>query len=359
MGLKIPFVIPPVPQIGFLEPVFHSRIFLGTILGGVCLLSLTLAGFAVFGNQPKQDFSKITLSYKLPVPSSPTAPTPTPSTATQNVAAPLAPPPQTVEKQVVEDAVAGLHESTAQGLVPIIRTSDGLTPFKAYSAPFSPPAETKAMLAIVVTDFGLSRRMTGAALNLPAGVTLALSPYTDDPQSLTTSAREDSHEVWLSLPLQTTDNADWGPLTLRVGNSLEENRTRFLKTLARATGYAGVIMSGSLSMTPQDVSFSDILRSLNARGLGLAAFIPQPQSLEQAASNRKIPIAVRDFAFISTPTEVTAHIQKAIGDAEANRKAVLQLPLTPVTAQAIKDSLSVLEQKNIALAPLSAYINQK
>jgi uncharacterized protein len=356
-GIKLPTL--KLPQIPILESVFDSRVFIGTILSGFLLTIVTLFCFALFGTQPQPDFSKITAQFSpQPQIAEPPSVSAVPSQKTTETDT-LAPPPSGAEQNLIEDAVAGLHENTPQGLVPVVRESDGLTAFKAYAAPFTPPTDAKSMLSIVLTDFGLSRRLTSEVLKLPKGITLVLSPYVADPQSLTTSARQDAHEVWLKMPVQTNSNADTGPLTLRVGNSLDENRTRTLRVLARATGYAGIIILGDIAMTPQDVSFSDILSTVGSRGLGLGVFVKDLESLQAAANTNKIPFAGNFFFDISTPTEITAALQNATSIAQSQGKAVVQLPLSPASLAVLESYIPKLNSMNIAIAPLSAYINQK
>ncbi|HEX2592273.1 MAG TPA: divergent polysaccharide deacetylase family protein, partial [Rhizomicrobium sp.] len=162
----------------------------------------------------------------------------------------------------------GLIEQTSQGPLPRI-ADDGRTPMAAYAPP--PTGVTgKPKIAIVITGLGFSARETSSALSkLPAAVTLAFAPYSDDAQRWVGEARKEGHEVLVEVPMEPFDfpDSDPGPHTLRTGVSEDQNTQRLMWALTRFTGYTGITnLLGSRFLSDQD-SLSPTLAFLSKRGL--------------------------------------------------------------------------------------------
>ncbi|HPF79116.1 MAG TPA: hypothetical protein PLF01_07485, partial [Alphaproteobacteria bacterium] len=69
---------------------------------------------------------------------------------------------------LVAAPVPGLYQTVSEGILPVIRKDDGLTPFDAYKRPFEKKSD-KPLLSIVFYDAGLSRKTTEGLLeNFPA-----------------------------------------------------------------------------------------------------------------------------------------------------------------------------------------------
>ncbi|HAJ89702.1 MAG TPA: hypothetical protein DCM27_01615, partial [Rhodospirillaceae bacterium] len=125
-------------QLIFAEPVFHPALTGKTI--GIVEIAKAVQ------DEPIQTVPDI-----VPVPEKKADPTPEPLTA-------------------IEDSIAGLSQQTPYGALPIIRESDGLKSFDAYKAPFKLKAETKGVISLVMTDYGLSEKLAQSAVDmLPAG----------------------------------------------------------------------------------------------------------------------------------------------------------------------------------------------
>ena len=272
--------------------------------------------------------------------------------------------PKKAYRPPVEDAVAGLHESTSYGMVPVIRKSDGMTAFKAYSSEFAPAADARAMISLVMVDFGLSKKASDAALeNLPEGVTLTLSPYAQDAQTWTTSARQRGHEVWLGLPLQSEDFGmnDSGAQTLLVSASLDQNKNRLLATLGKATGYAGVIDMNTPGFSSSSADLDRIYTSILDRGLALAQADPKDTVTGDFAITHKAPFIQNDIWIDenASPKEVTKQLEKLKNLAADGHTAVGFFRPYPAVIAGIRKWQEELVEARIELAPLSASIEQK
>lgn len=280
---------------------------------------------------------------------------------------PEAPAPQEPKKAYrppVEDAVAGLHESSPYGMVPVIRKSDGMTAFKAYSSEFVPASDTRAIISLVMIDYGLSKKTSDTALEkLPEGVTLALSPYGQDVQTWTTSARQRGHEVWMGLPLQTQGfgNDDSGAQTLLVSASLEQNKNRLLMTLGKSTGYAGIIDLDTPGFSSSSADLDKIYASILDRGLALAQANPKDTVTGDFAITHKAPFVQNDIWIdeSAAPKDVARQLEKLKNLAADGRTAVGFFHPYPAVIAMIRDWQEELVEARIELAPLSASIKQK
>ena len=264
----------------------------------------------------------------------------------------------------IEDAVAGLHQNTPFGMVPVIREQDGLTAFKAYKSEFSPPTSTKALISLVMVDYGLSQIISTQAIkDLPKGVTLALSPYSPDAQKWVTNARQDGHEVWLGLPLQGADFgiSDSGSQTILVNASVDQNKNRLLTNLGKATGYAGIVAPGtsafSNNATDLDRIYSDILN----HGLAIVQTHPKDTLTGEFAIMHKAPFIQNDLWIDqnATPAAVAHELEKLKQMALYGRIAVGFFHPYPSVIAAVKDWQDELKNSHIEIAPLSASIEQK
>jgi polysaccharide deacetylase 2 family uncharacterized protein YibQ len=123
-------------------------------------------------------------------------------------------------------------------------------------------------VGLIVTGVGLAREPSEAALRLPAGVALAVSPYADDASTWLDRARAGGHAALLVLPLEMADpqHRDPGPRALGVRQADTERQAALDWLLERGKGYAGVAgEAGAFAAAPG--AFAPVARALAARGL--------------------------------------------------------------------------------------------
>lgn len=305
-----------------------------------------------------------------PEPQDHTGTTPQPSTA----AATSSPAPDLPERPgdsavkkapaPVEDAVAGVHENTPFGMVPVIRKNDGLTAYKAYKAEFSPAADTRAIVSLVMVDYGLSAAVSEKAIAaLPPGVTFALSPYSGAAQKMATAARQGGHEVWLSLPIQHQGygNDDTGSQSILVNASIDQNKARLLTSLGKATGYAGVIDLDTPAFQDAAADLESIYSMIADRGLAMAQANPKDTVTGAFAVSRKVPFIQNDVWIDAAPgAEAVAKELDRLKQLALNGNiAVGFFHPYPAVLEAIKNWGAELATEKIEMAPLSAAIEQK
>jgi polysaccharide deacetylase 2 family uncharacterized protein YibQ len=99
-------------------------------------------------------------------------------------------------------------------------------------------------VSIIVTNLGLSKRSTEAALTLPPQCAFGFLPYTQNLQYLLNKAQNDGHEIYLYLPLQTNAAFNSSEKYALMNNlAPEENATRLNMVLNSQPQYKGVYSS--------------------------------------------------------------------------------------------------------------------
>jgi len=133
--------------------------------------------------------------------------------------------------------------------------------------PQRPPGD-RPMIAIVIDDAGVAQARTARAIELPAPLTIAFIPYSQNLQEQTRQARKNGHELLLHMPMEPDSNAvDPGPNALLTTLGSDEIMRRFEWALARFDGYVGVNNHmGSKFMARPDL-VAPLLQEINTRGL--------------------------------------------------------------------------------------------
>ncbi len=267
---------------------------------------------------------------------------------------------ETYENGNVKAPVPGLYVSENIGNIPVIR-QDGLSAFQAYRKPydFSSIPGAKAIVSLVVVDFGLSDPASEAAIKkMPADVTFLMSPYAGKPDEWREKARSDGHELWLSLPLEPEDplENDTGSLTLMTDTALDVNLQRLGRILGRTTGYTGVVATRDTIFYKSDIESREIINSILNRGLAYADASTDIQPLSQAVSlSSEKPYVQADIWIddYSTPDSIQQKLEDLMNMAIDRGYAVGFLRPLPSSMEAIHNWIPGLRTQNILLAPLS------
>lgn len=254
--------------------------------------------------------------------------------------------------------IDGLFAMAGDGVLPMIRAKDGLTPFEAYRRPAAIAEGPK--IAVAVLDVGLSAESSAAAIrDLPPEISLVFSPYGDALDSLQEKARSSGHELWLSLPLESSavPSPDPGAQAIYLNASMERNGERLLWTLGRAIGYAGVA-----AITPSPVMASksqapQLLGDVFSRGLGLADLSEKPAKMAMnEAGKAGAPYVGGGYTVDSAPDResIREKLGKAADRALKNKSAVVVVHPYPASLVEVRKWAGALKDKGIALVPLSA-----
>lgn len=349
----------------------------GTLGIGIFLICALLGWAWTMGDETRARLAAAVPQVSIPLdwdalvvtapPSTPNVPAQTPSQDSALAVLPAektpdsATPPRAATAPLPPAPIEGTFETSESRRLPVIRATDGLTPFAAYRRPFdiqtTAPSGARGLVSIVIRDMGLSDSATATAIkSFPPDVTFVVSPYATQPDFWQEQARAAGHEVWMHLPT-ATPGRDAGPLALSGATGLEENGRRILETLGQAVGYAGVVLldsCGPLGTTSQ----GETLRGpLFKRGLGLADLSPTPcEALGLAAAKSGISYTAGAERL---DRELTAQsIRDALdlleARAVANGSATGIIFASPLGFREVQAWIETLPHKNIVLAPLSA-----
>ena len=257
--------------------------------------------------------------------------------------------------------IEGLFENFEGRQLPIVRMADEMTPFQAYKKPFQPVAG-RPIVSIVVVDFGLSDLLSKSILdNMPTDISLALSPYADEPSKWAAAARAYGHEFWITLPMQTKEfgSDDSGPSTLLLNAPEEENRKRLFGIMGDATGYAGFITQKGHEFTSEAASAAPILKQIYGRGLAMAESNPDIAAFGLSlAMQDGYPYAQNNFWLDEDlrPEAVDRKLKEFELQATQKGKAIAFIHPYPAVMNKVQDWVKEADSKGIQVAPLSAMV---
>ena len=247
--------------------------------------------------------------------------------------------------------------------LPIIAV-DGRQPWSTYARPFNVD-DTRPWVAVMVTNLGLNRRITDAAIQLlPGAVTLSFSPYADDLEAWLEAARAAGHEVFMDLPLEPLDfpRDDPGPSTLLTNLSTADNLNRLEWVLGRAPGFVGVATWMGSQFTTVEDAMMPVLEGLKERGLMIVDSRGSSRSIAtELASSIQLPRAFNNRFLDATPS--IASIDRALADletvAQEQRVAIGIARALPVSIDRIQRWAGNLQRKGVVLAPVSAIADRQ
>ena len=251
------------------------------------------------------------------------------------------------------------------GMLPRIG-ADGRSPSQVYARGFAAEAGLPR-IGLVLAGIGLNAAESMRAIQgLPANVTLAVSPYAAPNPALLNLARQEGHELLLSVPLEPMGYPlnDPGEHALLTGATVEENQRNLEWAMGRFPGYAGVTaaLGGQLNgerFPTLAEQMQPMLSNLAARGL----FYVDPRVLPPSeagqrqpalpyAWNRSIDLIVDDPA---DPASLEAKLAALEGIARDKGSA---LGLVGLASPLVLDRLAAwtngLAGRGFALAPASA-----
>ncbi|MGH7211451.1 MAG: divergent polysaccharide deacetylase family protein, partial [Acetobacteraceae bacterium] len=115
--------------------------------------------------------------------------------------------------------------------------ADGRTPMVAYAAPFAGGMGPR--IGLIIAGIGLDHAASEAAVkDLPAGVTLAVSPYAHGLDAILATARAHGDETLVSIPMEPASRLDDpGDRALMTMLPAAENAHRLDWALSRIAGY--------------------------------------------------------------------------------------------------------------------------
>ncbi|CCQ74856.1 divergent polysaccharide deacetylase family protein [Magnetospira sp. QH-2] len=276
----------------------------------------------------------------------------TPATAFDEMMMPKA------ETALTQAPIADVTEQGEAGPLPLV-SPEGLEPWKLYARDFQDPGD-RPKVAIIVTDLGLSRSATMAAIeNLPGSVTLAFSPYGKDLADYAALAREKGHETLVQIPLEPEDfpKSDPGPLALLSPLESAENNKRLDRMLAALPGHVGVLAYMGSRFTAEETVTTPLMRHLKERGI---IWVDNKASANfksvGVAQKLEVPYAVVDMRIGDKPgkLDIDDSLRKIVSTAELQKTVVVLATPYPSTLDRLSRWIAVLEPTEPVIAPISA-----
>ncbi len=316
------------------------------------VIFLIIIFVSLFGDADDGEPVEVIKIERLPTPAGPAAGAEAPAAAASLVS---------VNGVVISDPT--LVEMAVEGPLPKI-ADDGRKAMDVYARPFD-RSDPRPKIAIVIGGLGLGEAVTQAAIDrLPAGVTLAVTPYGSSLQGLVSTARGKGHEVVLELPLEPYDypDNDPGQDTLLTGQTSEENPARLRRVLAKVSGYAGLINSQGAKFLSSSDDMRGLLKSTSARGLYFLDAGEAEKSLaREAALAEGAAFAKGDRVLDRDPRREAIEKEFAALEeaAKARGSAIGVAGAFPVTVDRVTAWAATLEEKGIALVPVSVLVEAR
>jgi polysaccharide deacetylase 2 family uncharacterized protein YibQ len=235
----------------------------------------------------------------------------------------------------------------------------GRTAIRAYGRPFD-AQDTRPRVGLIIGGLGLNAALAEDAIRrLPAGITLAFSPYAPRIDRLLEQARARGMEVLLALPLEPTGYPlnNPGDRALLTSLTEAENQDRLDWAMSRFAGYAGAIGALGPMRGERFAQLPDRLAALQ-QGLaqrGLLYIDPRPGATQPArAWGRAVDVLVDEPA-------TRSEIDRRLGELERlarDRGTALGYAgePSPVLVERVAIWAGQVEGQGFALAPASALI---
>lgn len=285
----------------------------------------------------------------MPAPAAPVAPAPIAPAAEEaagrRVAGPIPPPDPALEEPAPD----------FPGTLLPRRANDGRAPMQVYAA-YADPAELRPRVGVLLAGLGMNEADSLAAIReLPAAVSLAVSPYAADPAPLLAAARAAGHEVLLGIPMEPQGYPlnDEGSEALLTSLPQQENLRRLEWSLSRLRGYAGAtaalgaLRGARFAGTPE--LMGPVLHELAARGLFYIdprPGAPPPPGVVGRSADVDLDAAASGG--------VEAGLERLARHAREHGSALGIIAITPAAIEALAVWAHSLDAGQIALVPVSA-----
>jgi polysaccharide deacetylase 2 family uncharacterized protein YibQ len=230
---------------------------------------------------------------------------------------------------------------------------------RAYARAFD-AADPRPRIALLLDGIGLSAADSKAAIDLPAGVTLAISAYASDATSLVEQVRAHGHEYLASLPMEPQGYPlnDAGEDELLSGASAQENQQKLDRVLGRIAGYVGVTSASDGMLGERYAAMPTLMERLaqTLAGRGLLYVDARPSGQAPAGVvGRGVDLVIDEQP---DQADIDARLA-ALEQIAHDRGSALGLagPPRPVTVTRIAAWAATLERRGFVLAPVSAVVN--
>ncbi len=218
----------------------------------------------------------------------------------------------------------------------------------------------KPKIAILVTNLGLSRRLTELAMTLPTECGLGFLPYTQSLKPLLNKAQIKGHEIYLYLPLQTENISD-NPGKYALMNNLapEENGARLNAILNSHRSYNGVYSSYKEVFT-ENIQVSEmVFDQINDKGLLFILGKPISPNLQSSMARYNNIMSASIILDINPDREaITKQLNELAKLAKKNGSALGYAQGFSLTIEIVREWLKNLDNNELELVPISYLLKE-
>jgi hypothetical protein len=215
-------------------------------------------------------------------------------------------------------------------------------------------------VVIILDDMGVNRAMSEAAIGLPGPLTLAFLPYGSATGELVETARARGHELMVHMPMEPLNKSlDPGPDVLRTSFSEPEFMEALRRNLGAIEGYVGINNHMGSKLTQDRRAMERVMGELRRRGmLFIDSRTIHSSVAAEIAGEFHLPSARRDVFLDHYPDyeSVMAALEKLEDVARKHGTAIGIGHPRAGTVRALYAWLPTLQEKGIALAPVSAAV---
>jgi hypothetical protein len=222
--------------------------------------------------------------------------------------------------------------------------------------------DNRPLIAIVVDDMGLNRRMTAMTTALTPPLTMAFLPYAGDLKRQTSAARKAGHELLVHVPMEPLDSAyDPGPKALMSRMGSKEINRLLDWDLTRFDGFVGLNNHMGSKFTAFRGGMKTVMKELRKRGLlYLDSQTTGATKGLDLARELGVPYAVRNV-FLDNVISVDAVLSR-LADLERVARgqgfAVGICHPHQATLEALAEWIDTLNQRGFSLVPISAIVRR-
>lgn len=216
------------------------------------------------------------------------------------------------------------------------------------------------VIAIVIDDLGLNRKMTKEIISLPAPLTVSFMSYADDLDRQTLEAKNKGHELLLHTPMEPFNN-DPGPGALFADMDDKEIQDRLNVMFDSFSGYVGINNHMGSRFTSDRRAMDVVMAEVKKRGLlFLDSLTARRSTGKSVADAHKVPYAVRNVFLDNArkTSKVTEQLHLLEKVAERNGTAVGIGHPHKVTAEALKTWIPEAQKRGFAIVPVSTVVRR-
>lgn len=207
--------------------------------------------------------------------------------------------------------------------------------------------ETLPRLSIIVTNLGLNVTQIERALSLPKTIALGFLPYTSTLKSLMFKAKEDGHEIYMSLFI---DNNYEHVYNMSSNSSIEENIKKLNSILSAHTEYQGVYVNSVLDSTRQTKLINKISQEL----------LKKQQIVITKHNSSRTNLIMKNGLLASLVIEhelddgeITKKLNSLIDIAKENGTALAYIQGYGLAINCLRDWLKTIKDHEVLLVPVS------